>query len=214
MKRQVVIFLVLGLGLAVLLGVVFRQLFINLVMEPLLNQFVPISRFLQRLDPNSVWLLFIMLCGCLVLITLPSSGPPSSAPGQDDTTIQGGRVDYWRKELHNLYNQSVWTRYSVAEVRMLTLNVVAYRRGLSLQEAEGLLRSPNPDIPVEVRALFHSESPDTDDDRPASRSWFSRPERLVNVASGRSYAPRIGKIIKFLEEELGITHDTDHLSSS
>ena len=201
-----IIFLVLFLGLALAVTLVFRQAVREQLVLPL-EQFIYFLRQVwNSIDSDRIWSLFILVLYVVMVLSLPvfRRPLPYEEPG-DVRYARGGRLSYWRHVVHRLRSSQRLTRFSTLDIKSLAVNIVAFRRQCSLRQAELWMQDPEnrPLVPEQVSLLF-SRSPQA---VVLARNRLAANGLAANGPAPKGLAPvgLAAKILQMLKTRLRIT---------
>ena len=212
------LFFILGLFLTL---VIFRDELRQYLVEPLVYLIQYVQRTWMSLDPDALWGLFVITAYILILMSFPPMRRSRRTVDPFVVRASGGRLDFWITEVQQLHRQPTPTKYSLLELKKLTLAVVAFRQHCSLREAELWLEENAQNLPPEVCTLLHYQAAG-----PAPRShhrlarWLRQWLSFDFVRSAPAALPagrQVEVILQFLEGQMEVMHDSrtevPHLNS-
>lgn len=216
---------IIFLASALILSIFFRQQIQENLAVPLLKAWY----WLQMMDRNLIWGVFIAILYILIIITLPplptsarsflTSGNLQDKYLHQTTHILGqeaeGRVTFWLNEIFCLKRDHFRTRFSVVEIRRLILETIAFRQHCSLHEAELWLEDKSNRVPSVVRSLLRVKPQPLPHQGAGSLFWLWRRLkswiRPFSVQSKETDEDMLETIIEFLEEQQEIVHEHSNI---
>ena len=229
------IFLVLFAGLALAVTLVFREAVRDRLVLPLLQFFYFLRQLWSSIDSDRIWGVFILVLYVVMLLSLPVLKHPIPSEGASEVGYaHSGRLSHWRHVIHRLRSSQRVTRFSTLELKILAVNIVAFRQQCSLRQAELWLQAEEnrPLVPEQMSWLFR-KNPQAVVLAPkglapvglAARIWqrlkirlriypglpaASPPVTNVEIESIPQFLGtqlEIESIIQFLETQLEVEHD-------
>ena len=233
--KQRLIWILLGvffLILAVAFVFVFREPIRDYIVAPLVKVYWNVQRIWRSQEPDIIWTAFLMGIVLVMMMTfpplerfldstvfknsartgIPGSGIPNPHPTRE------GRLDFWVREVEQIYQSRASNRFTVIELKKLILDQIAFRENFPTRtQAEWWLNEHPERIPEDVWLLFHPETQEsalptskkrrsTTERRSTSRmrdrlkSWVyflvAPPPEPLPVATGR----KIDAILAYLEK--------------
>ena len=176
------------------------------------------QRIIAETDPSLVWLYFILIILTLSFLTMaPISRWNPKSPITKPVRI-GGRLDFWYWEMYWYYRETILTRYSILELKKLTLQSIALKHQMTIDEAEVWIRSSSDKLPPEIRWLFQIEpfTPEADSSETIREPrqellkmvkeviGWPKPQSVSQTQLLPEYLQRIETAIQYLESESGI----------
>jgi hypothetical protein len=196
-------FLLIFLGLAAAATTIFREFVRDQLVIPLLDALHYLRQFVEAIDSDLVWGIFILIIFAWMLLSLPSLGRSALKTGiYSDKHSRSGRLEHWLREVRVLQNERHFTRYATLELKKLILSTVAFRQQCSLRQAEQWLDAPENQrrIPSEIKLLLHAEP--ANQTRP-NTIWQALKFRLLGYPTLPQTSDKIDlePILRFLETE-------------
>jgi hypothetical protein len=209
-RISLAVFILVFVSLAVILGILQRDLLRDQVLQPAVNAFQTMLRVWRSFNPDKVWAVFILLLYILVLLTFPTLHNVFKRPSSQDLPGTDGRVKFWYWETAQFARQQPLTRYSVLELKKLVVEAVAFRQRCTLRQAERWIVQPENSVPPEVLWLFSPEGLyQSGDRRSLLDSILKAPASFADSAPNPN-AQKLGRIVQYLEEQLEVPHDHPH----
>jgi hypothetical protein len=175
--------------LAVVFVFIFREPIRDYIVAPLVKAYWNVRRIWRSQEPDIIWTAFLMGIVLVMLMTFPplerfldSTVFKNSARARDPrirytdaAPDQGGRLDFWVREVEQIYQSRASNRFTVIELKKLILDQIAFRENFPTRtQAEWWLNEHPERIPEDVWLLFHPET----QERALPKSTERRPARM------------------------------------
>lgn len=174
--RQRLTWILLGvifLILAVAFVFTFREPIRDYVVAPLVRLYWNAQRIWRSQEPDVIWGAFLLGMVLVMMMTFPPmqqfldstlfkkserTMDPLRRYVDPAQTTQGGRLEFWVREVEQIYRSRAANRFTVIELKKLILDQIAFREHFSTrQEAEWWLEDHPQRVPEEVWLLFHPQ---------------------------------------------------------
>jgi hypothetical protein len=210
---------VLFLILAIAFVFIFREPIRDYVVAPLVRLYWNAQRIWRGQEADVIWGAFLLIMILVMMMTFPPlqrlldstlfknsrvSRDPLRRYTEPAPTL-GGRLDFWVREVEQIYQSRAANRFVVIELKKLILDQIAFRESFPTRtQAEWWLNEHPERIPEEVWLLFHPEPQVIPHPkgrfRQSMKSWLyflvAPPPDKIPVATGR----KIDAIIAYLEK--------------